>query len=93
MLNLHNQIEEDWTLLRSKLETEILQKHAHDNQFYILLLFCKKHVFLYVNRKRKRIIIYSKMECKKKHLSLLLKFLSSTTQTCYIHNTFILHVH
>lgn len=42
MLNLHNQIQEDWTLLRNKLEIDILQKNAHDNQFYIFILFCKK---------------------------------------------------
>lgn len=48
MLNLHNQIQEDWMLLRNKLEIDILQKNAHDNQFYIFILFCKKLVLCFI---------------------------------------------
>ncbi|KAF3054368.1 Odorant receptor 304 [Nylanderia fulva] len=37
--NLHYQIQEDWKIIRNKIESEIIQKYAHYGQFYITLIF------------------------------------------------------
>ncbi|KAF3054367.1 Odorant receptor 358 [Nylanderia fulva] len=37
--NLHYIIQEDWKIIRNKIESEIIQKYAHYGQFYITLIF------------------------------------------------------
>ncbi|KAF3054365.1 Odorant receptor 350 [Nylanderia fulva] len=37
--NLHYIIQEDWKIIRNKIESEIIQKYAHYGQFYVTLIF------------------------------------------------------
>lgn len=42
IINIHYQIRRDWTLLRDKVEYEIMERNAQSSQIYIRLLFCKR---------------------------------------------------
>lgn len=46
---MHNQIRFDWTLLRDKMEHEIMEQNAQYGRTFIQLVFCKKKFILQEN--------------------------------------------
>lgn len=49
--NFHDQIRDDWTLLRDKKECDIMEQHIHNSHIIIQLIFCKKNEYLVKSNK------------------------------------------